>query len=66
MGCVLPRRIVYRLIDYLIRPQKQRRRNREAKGLRGLQVDHQIELRWSFDGQIRGLDTLEDLVYLDR
>jgi hypothetical protein len=32
------------LIDHLIRPQQQRRRDREAERLRGLEVDNEVEL----------------------
>jgi hypothetical protein len=32
------------LLDHLIRPLQERRRDRQAEGLGGLQVDEQIEL----------------------
>ena len=53
------------LLDYLIRPRQQRRRDRQAEGLGGLEVDHQLELRGLLDGQIGGLGALEDLVDID-
>src|SRR4029450_10450957 len=46
----------------LIRPRQQRRRDREAEGLGGLEVDHELELRGQLDGQVRGLGTLQDPV----
>jgi hypothetical protein len=48
------------LLDDPIRPQQQRLRDRDADGLRGLHVDHQLELRRLFDGEISGLGALED------
>src|SRR3989454_10765451 len=36
--------------DHLIRPQQQRRRDRQAERLRGLEVDHQLELCRLLDG----------------
>ena len=40
------------LFDHLIRPRQQRRRDREAEGLGGLEVDDQLELRGLFDRKI--------------
>ena len=37
--------VEHALFDDLIRPDKHRRRDRQAKGLRGLEVDHELELR---------------------
>jgi hypothetical protein len=42
-------------LDYLICPLEERLRDREAEGLRGLEVDHQLELRRLLDGEIGGL-----------
>jgi len=39
----------------------QRLRDREAKGLRGIEVDHQLELRGLFHREVGGLGALEDL-----
>ena len=39
-------------MDDLIRPREHRRRDREAEGLRGLQVDHELELRRLLDGEV--------------
>ena len=35
----------------MTRPREHRRRNREAKGAGGLEVDGQVELRWLLNGQ---------------
>ena len=51
-----------RSFDDLIRAQQQRRRDREAERLGGLQVDHQLELRGLLDGEVARLGTLDDLV----
>jgi len=32
--------------DHFVHPQQQRRRDGQAEGLRGLEVDDQLELRW--------------------
>ena len=47
------------LLDDLIRTQQQRRRDREPERLRGLEVDHQLELRRLLDGEIAGLRAVE-------
>jgi len=49
-------------LDRLIRPQQQRRRNREAERLRGLEVDDQLELGGLLDGKISRLGALQDPV----
>jgi hypothetical protein len=41
---------IHLLLNDLIRPRQHRRRDREAEGLRGLQVDHELELRGLLDG----------------
>ena len=46
---------VHGLLNHLIRPQQQRRRDREAEGLGGLEVDHELVLCWLLNGQVRGL-----------
>jgi len=38
-----------RLLNHLIRPRQQRRRDREAEGLGGLEVDREKELGRSLD-----------------
>ena len=40
-------------LDHLIRPQQQRRRDRQAEGLGGLEVDDQLELRGLLDREAR-------------
>src|SRR5712691_13549178 len=54
------------LLDHLVRLQQERGRDREAEGLRGLEVDDQLELRRLLDGKIGGLSALEDLVHIGR
>src|SRR5260370_1239112 len=49
-------------IDHLIRPLQQRRRDRQAEGLRGLEVDDQLELRGLLDREVGGLGAPENLV----
>src|SRR5712671_5864053 len=39
-------------IDHLIRPLEERRRDREAEGLRRLEVDDQLELGGLLDGEL--------------
>src|SRR6266852_2793167 len=50
------------LLDDFIRPLQQRRRDCQAEGLGGLEVDNQLELGRLLDGEIAGLGALEDLV----
>jgi hypothetical protein len=47
--------------DDLIRPQQQRRRDGEAEGLRGFEVDDELEFRRLLDGEIGGLGSLKIL-----
>src|SRR5262245_41397108 len=47
--------------DDLIRPGKERLRNRESEGLRGLEVDDQLELCWLRYREIGGLGAFQDL-----
>src|SRR5262250_2237185 len=53
------------LLNHLIRPPEQRRRNRQAEGLGGLEVDDQFELGGLFNRKIGGLRSPEDLVDVD-
>src|SRR5205823_6256768 len=50
------------LLNDLIRPPQKRRRNRQPKRLRSLEVDHKLELGGLFDGEIARLGALQDLV----
>jgi hypothetical protein len=50
------------LLDHLIRPLQERRRDRQAEGLGGLQIDDQLELGWLFNRKVGRLGPLEDLV----
>src|ERR1700720_889155 len=52
------------LLDHLIRPLQQRRRDRAAESLGGLVVDGQLERRGLLDGEIAGLCTFQDLVHV--
>src|SRR5262249_7690578 len=44
-------------IDHVICPEQQRLRDRQPEGLRGLEIDHQLEGRRLLDGEIGGLGT---------
>ena len=50
----------------LIRPLQERRRHPQAEGLRGLEVDRQLELRGLLDGEVGRLGTFEDAVDVPR
>src|SRR6185295_5631688 len=50
--------------DHLIRSLDERRRDRQAEGLGGFEVDDQLELRRLLDWEVRGLRALEDLVHI--
>jgi hypothetical protein len=54
--------VEHALLDYLVRPQQKRVRDRQAKRLGGLEVDHQLELRGPFDREFRRLGALQDSV----
>jgi hypothetical protein len=41
-----------RSFDHLIRPHQQRLRDRESEHLRGLEIDHQLELGEALDGKV--------------
>ena len=47
-------------LNQLIRSLEHQRRDRQAEGLGGLEVDDQLELRGLFDGQVGGLPALDD------
>src|SRR5262245_54196212 len=49
-----------RLLDHLVRPEQDLRGNREAKGLGGLEVDHELKPPGALDGQVARLGPLED------
>jgi len=53
------------LFDHLIRLRQQRWRDREAKRLRGLGIDYQIELCWLFDGDVPRSRASKDSVDVD-
>src|SRR5215831_17855968 len=54
------------LLDHLICSRQQRWRDREADGLRGFGIDHQLERGGLLHGQVGGLRPLEDLVDVGR
>src|SRR5438445_10264822 len=51
-----------RSLDHLIRPLQERRRDRQAEGLGGLEIEEQFEFGGLLKGKVGGLDTLQDLV----
>jgi hypothetical protein len=59
-----PARVPRKLLDHLIRPLQERRRDRQAEGLGGLEVDDEVEPVKLFDGKIPGVDAQENLVDL--
>ena len=46
------------LLDHLVCPLKERRRDRQAEGFGGLEVDDQLELGGLLDGQVGRLGAL--------
>src|SRR5712692_5812492 len=54
-----------RSLNDVIRPQQQRRRDREAQRPSRVEVDHQIVLRRLLYGQVAWLGSFEDLVHVD-
>ena len=50
------------LLNDLIRPLQQRRRDRQPEGLRGLEVDNEVEPVKLFDGKIPGVGAHQNLV----
>src|SRR5262245_24675048 len=52
-------------LNDLVRPRQHRRRNRQAEGFGGLEIDDQLELCRLLDREIAGLGPLEDLVDID-
>jgi hypothetical protein len=51
------------LLDHLVRSPEHRLRDRQPERLRGLEVNHQLELCRLRDGRVCGLGTLESPVY---
>ena len=54
------------LLDHFICPRQHRRRDRQAEGFGGLQIDHEFELRRLLHRQVGRLGALQDLVHVDR
>jgi hypothetical protein len=55
-------RSIIQLFNDLIRPRQQRRRDCEAEGLGGLEIDDEIELGGLLDRQATRLAAFENLV----
>src|SRR5262245_18501244 len=53
------------LLNDLIRPQQQRRRDGEAEGFGRLEIDDESKLGWLLYRQISGLRALENLVHVN-
>src|SRR5882672_6838756 len=53
-------------MDHLVRPQQQRRRDRQPERFGSLEVDGKFELRGLLDGQFARLGALENLVHVNR
>src|SRR5215467_608310 len=53
------------LLDHLVGALYEGLRNREAEGLGGLQVDHQLELAGLLHGEVAGPGAFQDLVHVD-
>src|SRR5215813_10679813 len=51
-------------LDDFVRALQQRRGDREAKGLRSLEVDDQLELGGLLDWQVGGFRAFQDLVHV--
>jgi hypothetical protein len=49
-------------LDDLVRPHENRLRDRQAEGLRGLEVDDQLELCGLLNREVGGLRALQNLV----
>src|SRR5215813_14130804 len=54
------------LPDHLVRLEEERRGDREAEGLGGLQVDDKLELHGLLHGQVRRLRPSQELVDVGR
>src|SRR6516162_4184807 len=53
-------RLAHHSLDNLVGTGEDRRRDRQAERLRGLEVDYQLECGWLLHRQVGGLFTLED------
>src|SRR5215831_10190046 len=60
----LPRAFSLFSFDHFIRPIQHRLRNRQTDLLRGLEIDHQLELRRLLYRQIGGLGSLQDSIHV--
>ena len=48
------------LLDHLVGADEDRLRDREAEGVRGLEIDHEVDLRQLQNRQVRGLGALKN------
>src|SRR5262249_43373862 len=55
-----------RLLDHLVRKVEQVRGQRQAKGPRRLQIDHELQLHRLLPRRVGGRGTLQDLVHVER
>jgi len=60
--CFVPICDIARLLNHLVGTRLQRQWHGEAERLRGLEVDHQLELGWLLHWKISGLGTPKDFV----
>jgi hypothetical protein len=56
--------VEHALVDHLVRSRQDRLRNGKAERLRGLHIDHKLELRGLLDGEVGRLSTFEDLIHV--
>src|SRR5438067_7718350 len=54
------------LFDHLVGAYQERFRDPKAKRLRSFEINHQLELGWSLDGQIGGVYALKDAADITR
>jgi hypothetical protein len=53
-------------LDDVVRPRQQRRWDREAEGVRGLEVNRELEPRGLLDGQVGGFRAVQNLGHVGR
>src|SRR5260370_38417332 len=51
-------------LNHMIRPLQERRRDRQAEGVGGLEIDHQVKSGGPIDWQINRSCPLEDLIHV--
>ena len=50
--------------DHLISAGEERWRDRDAESFGGLEIDHELEGRWLFHGQVGGTFAFEEAVHI--